>query len=124
MAYALGLKTIAANDDRLKTFTASTMTELRANLLARAPYFDYFVYYRHAPVGRYFRLYDGLSREHLIFNRPYLSRAEGEQAWDAVLMMAHIERTAKIRLQGRNITPEIVKRYPKIETVRSFSIID
>lgn len=114
MTYSLALKTIAANDDRLVPFEAGNMEGLRQRLFALAPDFDFHIYYYHAPVGEYFRLYDGIDRRHMIFRRTELSREIMNRAWSGILMMAGVEARAVKRLAGRPMTSAIARHYPKI----------
>lgn len=117
MRYKLALKTIAANDDRLVGFDICSKSELRERLFAQAPDFDFYIYYYHKAVGEYFRLYDGLRREHMTFRRRDLSTNQIERVWDGILKMAYVEHKAVRKMAGRSMTPELAARYPKIPAV-------
>jgi hypothetical protein len=117
MRYKLALETIAANDDRLVAFDVGSKSELRESLFAQAPDFDFYIYYYHCAVGEYFRLYDGLKREHMTFRRTDLSTDQIERAWDGILNMASVEEKAVKKMDGRAMTPIMAARYPKIPAV-------
>lgn len=117
MQYELALKTIAANDDALIAFQAGTVAALRERLFALAPDFDFHIYYHHGHVGEYFRLYDGVEREHMTFRRTDLSTDQIERAWDGILNMASVEEKAVKKMDGRAMTPIMAARYPKIPAV-------
>ncbi|MGB5983243.1 MAG: hypothetical protein WBG46_13965 [Nonlabens sp.] len=114
MRYKLALKTIAANDDELVAFEAGTMAELREQLFALAPDFDFQIYYHHRPVGEYFRLYYGIQREHMTFRSTYLSVSEIERAWSGIRMMVYVEDRAEQKIASQSMTSEMKARYPKI----------
>ena len=114
MRYELALKTIAANDDALIVFQAGTMAELRERLFALAPDFDFYIYYHHGHVEEYFRLYDGVEREHMTFSRRDLSASEIERAWSGIKMMSYVEQKADQKIACRSMTTEMKAHYPKI----------